>query len=134
MSPLEFDEVVTWIEDRWGVSDVWANAERLLPDFAHLPRAAAQEALWSYYRAGNPHAPRPSVLLASASSIAERLEAAAAVTPCEGEHLWAHVDREPVLVCVRCRLEEPHVPHDGGRCLPPMPEPAYTPGESRLDF
>ncbi len=45
MTPAEYVEMVSYIEDRWGTSSVWASAERLYDDFAELDTYKIYEAL-----------------------------------------------------------------------------------------
>ena len=67
MTRDEYVEMIEWVEDRWGVSNVWRSAVRLYPDFEALNTDQVYEVLLAR-RDGDPekarYAPKPGELRA----------------------------------------------------------------------
>lgn len=90
MTPAEFAQLVTLVEDRWAPSKAWADPASSYPDFAPYPLKAAQLALHDLFAEGRQSAPAPSVVYASIRAIVARGGVDEAAYEPPHEHVWAH--------------------------------------------
>lgn len=55
MTPIEFEEVVDWIEARWPSTKSYQRWEDLAADFGQIPQSAALSVIQDHYDQGQAH-------------------------------------------------------------------------------
>lgn len=110
MIPSQFEELVTWIEERWPTTKNFANWSKVAYDFVAIPLEAGMDAAHNFYNSGAKTAPTISELKAEAARIAAYKNMSdPQATNCEalgGHGAWAIEDRPDGVtreaMCVVC--------------------------------
>ncbi len=108
MNTLDIEEVVAWMEARWGPDKAWGSWPDFYDDFASFTAGAMRETLYQWFKAGHRFGPKPSELVHAVSQTqARRVDRGEdeVERSCHGKHVWAEpapYDEDRHQVCVLC--------------------------------